>query len=319
MSPASQVENELSIPFDVHNCHRDKIDFVSTRVESTDLAVTTALMSGVSKGSGPKPMLPPGLTSPRHRRHSSTTSLSTPKTASKATAVIASFKSKAATVTKKLEKAWSTLTHLQRRGSDPTSPSPAGKPTESPEERKRESKTNFNPIRWQEYYPTIWQRYKEVSLMIQAIHGHHPQYEDRPSTLIPEWFMVVETIFTIKAVRRDRLLELPKYETTMNGKAYVKMFPPPVDTPSRCQIRAGQYSELLKMFKQLDITISRIPGWITDFDVLLKDIYCGLTSEVVKNSEEVFGIEEATNRRTGWRFGKKLAKGSRRQLLRQFY
>ncbi|KAJ3147380.1 hypothetical protein HDU89_005732 [Geranomyces variabilis] len=176
MSPASQVENKLSIPFGVHNCRRDKIDFVSTRVESTDPAVATALMSGVSKGSGPKPMLPSGLTSPGLTRHGSTTLLSTPKTASKATAVIASFKSKAATVTKKLEKGWSTLTHPQRRGSDPTSPSPAGKPTKSPEELEREiqrkiseciqelnetieddypnapqSKTNFNPIGWQKY------------------------------------------------------------------------------------------------------------------------------------------------------------------------
>ncbi|KAJ3131043.1 hypothetical protein HDU90_009198 [Geranomyces variabilis] len=73
------------------------------------------------------------------------------------------------------------------------------------------------------------------------------------------------------------------------------------------------------MFEQLDITTSCIPGWITDFDVPLKDIYRGLTSKVVKNFEEVFGIREATNRRTGWGIGKKLTKESRPQILRQFY
>ncbi|KAJ3165477.1 hypothetical protein HDU87_003039 [Geranomyces variabilis] len=83
----------------------------------------------------------------------------------------------------------------------------------------------------------------------------------------------------MEAVRPDCILELPNKEVTVEGEPEVDVLPRIVSSASRCQIRAGQYSKLLKILAKVDVPAGKIPLWIYEMDLIPEDIYSGLKSD----------------------------------------
>ncbi|KAJ3148979.1 hypothetical protein HDU89_003980 [Geranomyces variabilis] len=134
--------------------------------------------------------------------------------------------------------------------------------------------------------------YEEVTLTAQAIRDNLDEYAQGDlEDLYFEWFVLVEILFNVEAMREDRILELPDSETTVAEEQEVKWLPHAASTPSRCQIRAGQYAEMLKLCGILDPDEPvHTPTWLFDFDQLLDDIYNGHRSEAARTSKQGFEI-----------------------------
>ncbi|KAJ3158897.1 hypothetical protein HDU88_001120, partial [Geranomyces variabilis] len=179
----------------------------------------------------------------------------------------------------------------------------------------------FVPSGWEEDYTDLWQRYEEVTLSIQIIRDNLDDYfQSDLEDLYFEWLILVEIIFNIESMRDDRLLELPDSETTVPEEKEVLYLPHPASTLSRCQIRAGQYTEILKLCAELDEDEPvHTPGWIFDFDLLLDDIYNGHRSEVARASDHAFDPIAATSRRDKYTGGAMLTWSRRRYLVEQYY
>ncbi|KAJ3164401.1 hypothetical protein HDU87_003779, partial [Geranomyces variabilis] len=184
---------------------------------------------------------------------------------------LASIKSKAAGVAKDVKKGMASVTH--HKSLDPLLPKSS---TEEPEKQTVEQLIQkcivdynalidgdhpdmvqappaFNPVGWQSDHASIFQRYKELALMIRTITEDYPQHADRLSFFMYEWLVVVDVIFIIEVVRLDRIL--------------------------KCQIRAGQYSKLLKILTEVDVPVGKISMWIYEMDQILDNIYTGLKSD----------------------------------------
>ncbi|KAJ3159195.1 hypothetical protein HDU88_000631, partial [Geranomyces variabilis] len=179
----------------------------------------------------------------------------------------------------------------------------------------------FVPSGWEEDYTDLWQRYEEVTLSIQIIRDNLDDYfQSDLEDLYFEWLILVEIIFNIESMRDDRLLELPDSETTVPEEKEVLYLPHPASTLSRCQIRAGQYTEILKLCAELDEDEPvHTPGWIFDFDLLLDDIYNGHRSKVAQASDHAFDPIAATSRRDKYTGGAMLTWSRRRYLVEQYY
>ncbi|KAJ3161510.1 hypothetical protein HDU88_007315 [Geranomyces variabilis] len=179
----------------------------------------------------------------------------------------------------------------------------------------------FTPQGWKDDYSNPWQRYEEVVLTAQIVMEKADEFDSTDlEDLYFEWFMLVEILFNIESVRKDRILELPDSETSIPKENEAVFIPHAASTPSRCQIRYGQYTEILKLCALLDEgTPTHTPTWLFHFHQLLDNIYNGLRSEMAQKSTGYFDLAAAMSRRDSYTGGAMLSWSKRQRMAKKYY